>query len=185
MVAECRRKLGWRHTCNPARVSGSSFPATEGECIDRPQTRGDLDAGRVGRVSAPPRKQQAPTERGICWQGIDYCLQCGKPNPARRSCARAALASCKITRVGGDKVDVLKTVLRPNSARVQSGLRVYGFDADETRRVRRINAADAIVARAAQWVRPAFPCGSHTAISGRPSFAPWAGASLFVHRNLL
>ena len=45
--------------------------------------------------------------------------------------------------VGGDRVDILRTLLRSTNDRAQRGFRAYGFTADDVARVRRLVAAEA------------------------------------------
>lgn len=71
------------------------------------------------------------------------------------------------TLVGGDRIDVLTTVLRSDSARARAGFRVYAFDIDAAALARRIIAAEDIVARAAERTRPLSPRGPHVAVLER------------------
>ena len=53
----------------------------------------------------------------------------------------AILAASMISLVGGDRVDVLRTVLTSSNERVQRGFRAYGFDTDAAARMRRVIVA--------------------------------------------
>lgn len=53
----------------------------------------------------------------------------------------AVLAASMVNVVGGDRVDILRTLLRSNE-RAQRGFRAYGFNADDVARMRRIIDAE-------------------------------------------
>ena len=57
-----------------------------------------------------------------------------------------ALAASMVTLVGGDRVDVLRTVLSSANERVQRGFRAYGLSTNDVARIRRLVIAEQLTA---------------------------------------